>query len=159
MYWVRWYTMFYSDEEGESVINYPITAALALILLAFFAHITGGLIESLSVRPARNGGASNSASDYDRIERNWVQLICAFQLVSVDLAAVAIVLYLLAFTDYLMPAQSIAVGMSLLFVLWGISWLLQLSFLKRPARDYLFLGHWSFWFLCSGLTYWGAQAL
>jgi hypothetical protein len=141
------------------VINYPITAALALIVLAFFAHITGGLMESLSVRPAANGGASHADPDSVKIERSWVQLMCAFQLVSVDLVAVAIVLYLLAFTDHLMPAQSIAMGMSVLLMLWGISWLLQLSFLKRPSRDYLFLGHWSFWFLCSGLTYWGAQAL
>ena len=155
----RWYTLFCVDDEGKLVINYPITAALALIVLAFFAHITVGLIESFSVRPARNGGASKADPDFAKIERNWVQLMCAFQLVSVDLAVVALILYLLAFTDYLMPAQSIAVGMSVLFVLWGISWLLQLSFLKRPSRDYLFLGQWSFWFLCSGLTYWGAQAL
>ena len=138
------------------MINYPIAAALVLFCLAFLAHMTSGLMESLSVRPSNND--SDDAS-FHKIERNWVQLMCAFQLVSVDLIAVAVVLYFLAFTSVLMPAKSIAVGMSLLFLLWGVAWLLQLRMLKRPSRDYLLLGHWSFWFLCSGLTYWGSQAL
>ena len=99
----------------------------------------------------RAGDASTS------VVRNWVQLMCAFQLVSVDLLAVAVVLYLLAFTQYLSPTQGIALGMAVLFALWGISWLLQLAFLRRPRKDYLFLGHWVFWFVCSGLMAWGAS--
>ena len=138
------------------MINYPIAAALVLVCLAFAAHLTGGVIESLSVRPSNSGSEDPS---FPKIERNWVQLMCAFQLVSVDLIAVAVVLYFLAFTSVLIPAGSIAVGVSLLFLFWGLAWLLQLRSLKRPSRDYLLLGHWSLWFLCSGLTYWGAQAL
>jgi len=137
-------------------MNYPIVTAFGLICLAFIAHMTGGLKDSLSVRPLVNTKATPADESSAKLERNWVQLMCAFQLVSVDLLAVATVLYLLAFTQQLAPASGIALGMATLFALWGIAWLLQIGFLRRPSRDYLFLGHWMFWFLCSGLMIWGA---
>jgi hypothetical protein len=85
--------------------------------------------------------------------------MCAFQLVSVDLLALSLVLYLLAFTEVLQPAREIAWGMSGIYLLWGLSWLVQLFALKRKAADYLRLGHWSFWYLCAGLVYWGSLSL
>jgi len=121
--------------------------------------MTGGLMESLSVKPTKPTTSDIGISEFTKIERSWTQLMCAFQLVSVDLVAIALVLYLLAFTDFFVSGQAIAIGLSVLFALWGVSWLLQLTFLKRPTKDYMLLGHWLFWFLCSGLTYWGAQSL
>lgn len=95
----------------------------------------------------------------DLLDRNWVQVMCAFQLISIDLLALAGVLYLLAFTELLAPRQSIGFALAALFFLWGFVWLVQLGVLKRKPKDYLLLGHWSVWFLCSGLVFWGSLSL
>lgn len=140
-------------------MNYPIAVAFGLITLTVLAHMSGGILDSLTVRPSRNTDEKETKVSFDKIERNWVQLMCAFQIVSVDLIAIAGVLYLLAFTDALQPSSEIAVGLSVLFAFWGIAWLVQLASLQRPKKDYLFLSHWGLWFLCSGLLFWGAQTL
>lgn len=140
-------------------MNYPIAIAGSLTLLAFVAHITGGIRQSLSIAPSKLAGKHIEQSALDILERNWVQAMCAFQLVTVDLLALSGVLYLLAFTNTLAPKQAIAFALAAIYFLWGCSWLLQLFALKRKPREYLFLGHWGFWFLCSGLIYWGALSL
>lgn len=137
-------------------MNAPIAIAFGLICLALLAHLSGGLKESLTVRPAN---ANPDAPDYAQMvgtQRNWVQLMCAFQLLSVDLGVIAVLLYLLAFTTVLAPIPGAAWGMAVWFAAWGIAWFLQIAFLGRPKKDYLFLGHWGFWFVCSGLLIWGA---
>ena len=139
--------------------NYPIASALVLTLLAFAAHMFGGIRESLSIKPSKVASGSSSPDNLEVLDRSWVQVMCAFQLVSVDLLALSFLLYLLAFTDTLSPERPIAVGLAVLYLLWGVSWLVQLFALKRKPKDYLFLGHWSFWFLCAGLVYWGSLSL
>jgi hypothetical protein len=140
-------------------LNYPIAIAGGLTLLAFVAHITGGIKQSLSIAPAKIAGPQVEQGALDILDRNWVQAMCAFQLVTIDLLALLGVLYLLAFTNVLAPKQSIAFAVAAVYFLWGCSWLVQLFALKRRPRDYLFLGHWAFWFLCAGLIYWGALSL
>lgn len=140
-------------------MNYPIAAACGLTILAFVAHMAGGLRESLSIEPSKVIGENGSHADLKILDRNWVQMMCAFQLVSVDLLGLSFLLYLLAFTNVLSPAQPIAWGLTVVYLLWGLSWLIQLLALKREPIDFLFLGHWSFWFLCAGLVYWGSWSL
>jgi hypothetical protein len=140
-------------------LNYPIAIVSGLTLLAFIAHVTGGLKQSLSIAPTKISGNHINRDALDILDRNWVQLMCAFQLVSIDLLALSGVLYLLAFTNTLAPKQSIAFGLAAIYFLWGCVWLIQLFALGRKPKDYLFLGHWTFWFLCSGLIYWGALSL
>ena len=140
-------------------MNYPIAIAGSLTLLAFVAHITGGIKQSLSIAPSKVAGSHIEGGALETLDRNWVQAMCAFQLVTVDLLALSGVLFLLAFTNTLAPQQAIAFALSAIYFLWGCSWLIQLLALKRKPKDYLFLGHWGFWFLCSGLIFWGAQSL
>lgn len=140
-------------------MNYPIAIAGGLTLLAFVAHITGGIKQSLSISPAKIAGTQVERGMLDTLDRNWVQVMCAFQLVTIDLLALSVVLYLLAFTNALAPKQSIAFAVAAVYFLWGCSWLVQLFALKRRPKDYLFLGHWAFWFLCASLIYWGALSL
>jgi hypothetical protein len=141
-------------------MNYPLTIVIVIMLVAFVAHMTGGLIQSLTVEPSKvSGGNAAANGEIEEIDRNWVQSMCAFQLVSVDLLVVAGVLYLLAFTDVLAPRQMIGFGVAALFLFWGIAWLVQLAALKRKPKDYLYLGHWTVWFLCAGLVYWGSLSL
>jgi len=140
-------------------MNYPIAIVCGLMLLCFFAHITGGVLQSLSIKPSKIANGSEPDLSLDVLDRNWVQVMCAFQLVSVDLLALAGLLYLLAFTELLAPRQAIGFALAGLFFLWGVVWLVQLRALKSKPKEYLMLGHWSVWFLCSGLVYWGALSL
>jgi len=140
-------------------MNYPIAIAFGLICLTVLAHLFGGIRESLLVRPSANASENVGRALHEKVERHWVQLMCAFQLVSVDLVAVAVVLYLLAFTALLQPASQIAFGMAVFFLSWGIAWLLQLACLRRPRKDYALLPQWGLWFICAGLMLLGAQNL
>ncbi len=140
-------------------MNYPIAFVFGLICLAVLAHLFGGIKESLSVRPKNSALEQAENSSFEQVYRSWVQLMCAFQLVSIDLIAVAVVLYLLAFTGFLHPASQIALGMAVVFAGWGIVWFVQLACLKRAKKDYAKLGQWALWFVCSGLMVWGAQSL
>lgn len=140
-------------------MNYPIAAVCGLMLVGFAAHITGGVIQSLSIEPSKVARKSGAEEPLEVLDRNWVQAMCAFQLVSVDLLVLAGVLYVLAFTELLASRQTIGFAVAGLFFLWGIVWLVQLRALRRNLKDYLLLGHWSVWFLCSGLVFWGSLSL
>ena len=139
-------------------VNYPLAIACALTALGFVAHVTGGLKQSLSTSPSRlfeGGWATVSAAH----RRNWLQLVGAFQLVTVDLLALTAVLYLLAFTDALAPARAIAFAVSGIYFAWGVIWLVQLGLLRCTAREFLSLGHWAYWLVCSALIFRGALSL
>ena len=139
-------------------MNYPIAVAGAITLLAFFAHTLVGIREALSTAPVKLATKDNS-TNFEVVERNWVQSLCAFQLVTIDLLALSVLLFVLAFTDILGSEQLLAFGLSAYYFLWGSAWLIQLLALKRRAKDFLLLSQWLFWFVCAGLIYWGAQSL
>lgn len=139
-------------------MNYQIAIVGCLTLLAFFAHIFGGIREALSTEPAKLT-KTGSLANFEVVERNWVQSMCAFQLVTVDLLVLSTLLFILAFTDIFIQKQLIGFSLAAFYFLWGCAWLIQLVFLKRKGKDYLILGHWLFWFACSGLIYWGSLSL
>ena len=70
-------------------MNYPIAIAGCLTLLAFVAHVTGGIKQSLSIAPAKIAGSQVERGVLETLERNWVQAMCAFQLVTIDLLALS----------------------------------------------------------------------
>lgn len=139
-------------------MNYQLAIVGALTFLALLAHIFGGIRESLSVAPAKLADTEKVAN-FEALERNWVQSMCAFQLVTVDLLVLSALLFLLAFTDVLLQKQLIGFGLAAFYFLWGCAWLVQIFALRRKAKDYLLLGHWIFWFGCSALIYWGSLSL
>lgn len=138
-------------------MNYPITIAGSIIFLAFLAHTFVGIREALSTRP--RGEFAEVDNEAVTIERNWVQSLCAFQLVTVDLFVVSVVLFILGTTELLPARRELALIAAGFFVLWGAAWLVQLLVLRRSLKDYLLLGQWAVWFVCSGLLLWGAQSL
>ena len=139
-------------------MNYQLAIVGGLTVLALLAHVFGGIRESLSVEPAKLVDKEKLAN-FATLERNWVQLMCAFQLVTVDLLALSVLLFLLAFTEVFVQKQLLGFSLSAVYFLWGCAWLVQLFTLRRKAIDYLLLGHWSFWFGCSALIYWGSLSL
>lgn len=140
-------------------MNTPIAIAFVLNSLAVVAHLIGGTKETLSIAPSKHAAEDLDVGLANRLNRNWMQATCAFQMLSVDLLLVSILLYLLAFTDTLSPARTFGFALSALFFVWGVVWLVQLLALKSKPRELLLLGHWMFWFVCSGLVYWGTLAL
>ena len=139
-------------------MNYQLAAVGGLTALALLAHVFVGIRESLSVEPDKLAD-KDTLESYEALERNWVQSMCAFQLVTIDLLVLSALLFVLAFTDILVQKQLIAFVLSAFYFLWGCSWLVQLFALRRKAKDYLLLGHWVFWFGCSALIYWGSLSL
>lgn len=139
-------------------MNYQLATVAAITAAAFFAHVLGGIPQSLTAEPAKLAD-KDKASGLELRQRHWVQLMCAFQLVTVDLLAVSVLLFLVALTDVFVQKQLIGFSLSALYFLWGCSWLVQLFALKRPTKDYLLLGQWVFWFGCSALVYWGSLSL
>ena len=118
----------------------------------------GGIPQLLKAEPAKLG-VEDKAGNLETPQRHWVQLMCAFQLVTVDLLAVSALLFLVALTDVFVQKQLIGFSLSALYFLWGCSWVVQLFALKRPAKDSLLLGQWIFWFGCSAVIYWGSLSL
>jgi hypothetical protein len=143
--------------HSRRTMNYPILIAGAIVLLAFLAHTFIGSREALSIRPRPAPG--EPSQEATTIERNWVQSLCAFQLVTVDLFVLAALLLVLGATELLPARREVALLAAAFFTLWGGAWLLQLLLLRRGFRDYLMLGQWAFWFVCAGLLWWGAQSL
>ena len=63
-------------------MNIPFAAAALLLAVAFFAHLFVGTRETLSQKPDEENTTQQGM-------RNWMQAVCAFQLVSVDLLLLA----------------------------------------------------------------------
>jgi len=137
-------------------MNLPIAIVATLTLLAFFLHISGGVYETLQIKPSRilDDQKNSALTSHNRI---WTQSMCSFQMLGIDLLLMAIVLYLLAATDVIAHKQTIALICASVFLLWGIVWFLQMAFLKRPAKEYLQLPHWAIWFACSAIVYYGSK--
>ncbi len=139
------------------MMSYPITIAGAIVFLALIAHTFVGSREALSTRPSQ--APALAADEAATIERNWVQSVCAFHLVTVDLLVLSVLLVLLGTTDVLPARRELALFAAGFFVLWGTAWIVPLLMLQRRLKDFLLLGQWAFWFGCAGLLVWGAQSL
>ena len=87
------------------MMNIPFLAAALLLTVAFLAHLLVGTRETLSLSP-------DGEERTEQKGRNWIQALCAFQLVSVDLLLLAIVAYLLAATQILEARREIACFMA-----------------------------------------------
>jgi hypothetical protein len=140
------------------LMNIPIFIAGCITLLAFIAHTFVGINETLQISPSKFTNKEN-VPNFETVERNWVQAMCAFQMITVDLLVLSILLFLIATTNFIGFKKEIAFALSIFYFIWGIAWILQLFILKRKTKDFLFLSQWAFWFICSILIYWGAKSL
>lgn len=124
-------------------MNIAVLIVASTTLMALAAHTAVGTRETASIEP-REGGKLVTA---------WVQAMCAFQMLSVDLLAVSLLLFAIGIWD-LGPAEGLIVQLlSGLYLMWGVVWVVQLRWLNRPAATLLGLPHWTVWFLCSGLLF------
>ncbi len=128
-------------------MNIPVFIVACITLLAVIAHVLGGTKETAAIAPDQEN---------DRLTAHWVQAMCAFQMLSVDLLAVALLLFAVAFVDLGPIEDQVLTALSVLFFLWGAVWVVQVLWLKKAAATLLRLPHWSVWFICSGLLYFGS---
>ncbi len=129
-------------------MNLPILAAAILLTLALCAHFFVGTRETAGLCPAENDS-----------NKNRIQALCVFQLVSIDLLLLVVLCYLLALSDILPDKRSIAYAVAAYLVLWGIAWLVQLKAARADGKTCLLLGQWILFFGCAGLMLWGAQSV
>jgi hypothetical protein len=123
-------------------MNIPVLIVASIMGIVVIAHVFGGTRETARIAP--DPAAPN-------LNRYWVQAMGAFQMLSVDLLAVSLLLFGVALWD-LGPAEAMIIkGLIALFFLWGLVWFVQVQWLKRPGAGILQLPHWIIWFLCAGL--------
>lgn len=128
-------------------MNIWVFSVACITLAAFVAHVVIGTRETASIAPA---------SARDKLTPHWVQAMCAFQMLSVDLLVVAAALFGIALVD-LGPLERPAILLlSALFFLWGLVWVIQMKWLNRPTVTLWRLPHWLVWFVCAGILYLGS---
>ena len=127
-------------------MNIPVLIVACISLLALMAHTFVGTKENASISPNE---------DDEKLNQNWKQSMCAFQMLTIDLLLVTVTLFAISLTDIISFEYELTLFLSFVFFLWGIIWLIQLFWLKSKAKTYLLLSQWVFWFVCSGLLYWG----
>ena len=123
-------------------MNIPVFIVACIMLLVVLAHVIGGTKETAAIEPQEDGS---------KLVTHWVQAMCAFQMLSVDLALMAALLFAVAIWDLGAAEIWIIKISSGVFFLWGVVWVVQLLWLSRPSVTLFKLPHWAVWFLCSGL--------
>ena len=124
-------------------MNFAALFVAVITLLALMAHVFVGSRETASLAP---GDAADGRTPH------WVQAMCAFQMLSVDLLALTVGLFWLAFFDPPM-AGAIQFAIGLLFVAWGTVWLVQMRTVSQRV-SYRKLPQWAVWFVCAAVLLW-----
>ncbi len=132
-------------------MNTPVLIAACISLLALVAHTFIGTKETASIIP--NG---ENRESHRKLILHWKQSMCAFQMLTVDLLLMTVALFTISLTDIIPFEYELTLFLSVVFLLWGIAWLVQLFWLKAKAKTYAALAQWVFWIICSALLYWGA---
>lgn len=88
---------------------------------------------------------------------HWVQAMCAFQMLTLDLIVLTALLYTLALSELLQPKGTILYALAGYFALQGVIWLGNVIYLRRSGATVLSLPHWTVWFVIAGLLLWGAS--
>jgi hypothetical protein len=73
----------------------------------------------------------------EKLIHHWKQSMCAFQMLTIDLLPVTIALFTISLTDVISFEYELTLFLSLVFLLWGLVWLIQLFWLKTKPRTYL----------------------
>jgi len=134
-------------------MNIPVLIAACISLIGLLAHLFVGTKETATLNPKE---IDKETINSDKRSINWKQAMCAFQLVTVDLLAVTVVLFIVSLTDIIPFEYEVTLFIASLLLLWGFAWLVQLLVLKTKVKSYAALPQWAFFFSCSGLLFWGA---
>ena len=116
-----------------------------LTLLAFGAHAFVGAREFTSLDPGPTPGPARTA---------WVQALCGWHWVSLDLLATGILFVLIGLAEVIPDEASVLLILSVYFTLCGLVWLGTLAVSGAAVeRRYLVLGQWAFCLLIAALAF------
>lgn len=127
-------------------MNIPVLIVACIMSFAVLAHVFGGTRETARIAPDEG---------HPDLNRHWVQAMAAWQMLSVDLLAVALLLFAIALRDLGPAEEPMLKGLIALFCLWGSAWIVQVQLLNRTGASLLHLPHWMIWFVCAGLLFLG----
>lgn len=125
-------------------MNALVLVVACISSIAAIAHVFGGSKETAQIAPL---------SENEKLRTHWMQAMCAFQMLSVDLIILSVALFTIVFADLGPHEGKFILMLSLLFFLWGTVWVVQLLWLRVRPSALFRLPHWLVWFLCSGLLY------
>ena len=127
-------------------MNIPVLIVACISFLALGAHLFVGTKETASISPEHAD---------EKLLANWVQAMCAFQMLSIDLLVIASLLLIIAILDLGATENVILLIAIGLYALWGVVWILQMIWLSETNVSLYRLPQWLVWFFCSGLLGWG----
>jgi len=128
-------------------MNIPVLIVAVITAVAVVVHVLGGTRETANLASAKKDTKTSA---------HWVQTMCAFQMLSVDLILVTGLLLTVAVTDILPSEVRWTMALSLLFLAWGVIWVIQMWAVKRQGVKALHLPQFVVWFVCSGLLWLGS---
>ena len=128
-------------------MNIPVLIVACIMALAVVAHVIGGTRETAALKP--------DPSD-SKLTAHWVQALCAFQMLSLDLLIVTAACFAIVIYDLGTLERPLTLGLAGVFLLWGLIWIAQSLWVQRSFSILLRLPHWTVWFLCAGLLVWGS---
>lgn len=131
-------------------MNLPVLIVASITSLAFVAHTFIGIREALKTNPKKL-----LPTVEEKVQQHWLQSMGAFQMVTIDLLLLSLILWAIVLTDWVPAVREVTLLLSGWFFLWGIGWLVQLLFLTKKPKDYLVLIQWLFWLVNAALLYWG----
>lgn len=128
-------------------MNIPVLIVAIVMTFAILGHVIIGTRETATLEPKAARG---------KLMANWVQTMCAFQMLTLDLIVVTAVLYVIALRDVLPAEPQITLGLAAYFALHGLLWLGQVLWFARPGATILTLPHWAVWLALAVLLWVGA---
>ncbi len=123
-------------------MNIPVLIIACFMVLVVLAHVLGGTRETAKIEPQDTA---------PNLTQHWVQAMCAFQMLSVDLLVVTVLLFAVALWDLGSAEPYVLMSLIGVFCLWGLVWIIQMRWLNRPGTGLLRLPHWIVWFVCAGI--------
>ncbi len=129
-------------------MNIPVLIVAVVMTFATLGHVAIGTKETATLEPK---GASGKPM------ANWVQTMCAFQMLTLDLVVLTGLLFVIALWDVLPAEPQITLGIAAYFALQGLLWMGQVVWFARPGATLLSLPHWLVWLVLAGLLWLGAS--
>lgn len=129
-------------------MNIPVLIVALIMAAAVLGHVLIGTRETATLEPIGQSGKPMA---------NWVQTMCAFQMLSVDLLLLTILLFALAITDLVPAAPQVTWWLAVYFAVQGVLWFAHIRWFNRDGATLATLPHWAAWFICAGLLWLGVQ--
>ena len=130
-----------------TAMNIPVLIVALIMTMAVIGHVVIGTRETATLEPKGSSGKPMA---------NWVQTMCAFQMLTLALLIIVAALYWIALWEAVPAMRVVTLALAAYFTLQALLWLVHILWLGRPGATLLSLPHWAVWLVCAGLLWFGA---